>query len=247
MALRKLRNSKNETKGAILATLMGGIILTGGIGLYNLNKDLDELSKQNLNLTKQIETLNQDLTAKDNNIKSLDESNKKLNSNIEDLNKEKEQLIKDKDYLKKELDKAKKEVSAKEKQLRLAEYPTNKSRVNSSTASKSNSNNTNKKGTPITMTLTFYGDFAHENGGYAGIDAQGNKLVAGTVASNVHSFGTKFELNGQIFTVRDRGGKNFNSSNRLDVFVPRLPGESNSAYSARIRKYGRKTVTMYKL
>ena len=97
------------------------------------------------------------------------------------------------------------------------------------------------------MTLTFYGDFAHENGGYTGIDAQGNKLVAGTVASNVYSFGTKFEYNGQIFTVRDRGGRNFNSSNRLDVFVPRKSGEWNSAYAKRIREYGRKTVTMYKL
>lgn len=240
MALKKLRNSKNKTKSIIVATLLGGIILTGGIGLYNLNKDLNELKDKNLNLTKQNEILNQTLSEKNNDIKNLNDSNKKLNSSIEDLNKQNEQLLKDKDYLKQELDKAKKEVSAKEKQLRLAECPTQKSRVNTSSS-------TTNKGTPMTMTLTFYGDFAHENGGYAGIDAQGNKLVAGTVASNVHSFGTKFSLNGQIFTVRDRGGRNFNSSNRLDVFVPRLSGESDSSYSARIRKYGRRTVTMYKL
>lgn len=101
-------------------------------------------------------------------------------------------------------------------------------------------------GTPIEMTMTFYGDFAHENGGYAGIDCNGDKLVAGTIASNYYPQGTQFEFNGQIFTVRDRGGSNFNSPNRLDVFVPRLKNESDSAYAKRIRHYGRKTVTMYK-
>ena len=101
-------------------------------------------------------------------------------------------------------------------------------------------------GTPIEITMTFYGDFAHENGGYAGLDCNGNKLIAGTVASNYYAQGTQFELNGQLFTVRDRGGSNFNSPNRLDVFVPRLENESNSSYSKRIKHYGRKTVTMYK-
>lgn len=102
------------------------------------------------------------------------------------------------------------------------------------------------QGTPVTITMTFYGDFAHENGGYAGIDCNGNKLVAGTVASNYYPQGTQFEFNGQIYTVRDRGGSNFNNANRLDVFVPRLKNESDSDYSKRIRHYGRKTVTMYK-
>lgn len=102
------------------------------------------------------------------------------------------------------------------------------------------------RGVPVQMKMTFYGDFAHENGGYAGIDAQGNKLVAGTVASNVYPFGTTFSYNGQTYTVRDRGGRNFNSYNRLDVFVPRNRGESDAAYARRISNYGVKTVTMYK-
>lgn len=103
------------------------------------------------------------------------------------------------------------------------------------------------RGTPVKITMTFYGDFPEENGGYPGIDAHGNKLVAGTVASNVYPQGTKFLFNGQTFTVKDRGGKNFNSYNRLDVFVPRLKGESDDAYARSISNYGRKTVTMYKL
>lgn len=109
-----------------------------------------------------------------------------------------------------------------------------------------NNTTSSTKGTPIQMRLSFYGDFAHENGGYAGRDAQGNKLVGGTVASNVYPFGTTFVFEGRTFTVRDRGGSNFNSYNRLDVFVPRLQGESDAAYKARISHYGVRTVTMYK-
>ena len=123
-------------------------------------------------------------------------------------------------------------VKSLEKELKEKEYPTKARSIG--------------QGTPVTITMTFYGDFAHENGGYAGIDCNGNKLVAGTVASNYYPQGTQFEFNGQIYTVRDRGGSNFNSANRLDVFVPRLKNESDSAYSKRIRHYGRKTVTMYK-
>ena len=103
-------------------------------------------------------------------------------------------------------------------------------------------------GTPIELTLTFYGDGAEENGGYAGINAYGDKLTAGTVASNVYPKGTQFRLsNGQVLTVQDRGGSSFNSYNRLDVFVPRLKGESDAQYDKRIASYGVKKVKAYKL
>lgn len=100
-------------------------------------------------------------------------------------------------------------------------------------------------GEPIKMTLTYYGDKEDENGGYAGIDAQGNKLEDGTVASNVYKFGTEFVLNGKVYTVNDRGGSNFDSPNRLDVFVEREQGESDEHYENRISNLGRDTVTMY--
>lgn len=102
-------------------------------------------------------------------------------------------------------------------------------------------------GTPVTLTLTFYGDFAYENGGYAGINAYGNKLAKGMVASNVHPRGTKFKLSsGETLTVEDRGGSNFNNYNRLDVFVPRIKGESDRQYAKRISNYGVKKVRAYK-
>lgn len=219
--------SKQQKSNLLVAILAGGLVIGEGIGLYNLNEDLKELHTQNNELNNTVKSLGETLTERQNNIKELNKQKDDLTKSIEDLKKENESLKKDLEA------KKQKEASAK---LASADYPT-----------QSVSRSSIKRGTPVKMTLTFYGDFAHENGGYAGIDAQGNKLIAGTVASNVYSFGTKFEFNGQVFTVRDRGGKNFNSSNRLDVFVPRKSGESNSAYAKRIREYGRKTVTMYKL
>ena len=219
--------SKQQKSNLLVAILAGGLVIGEGIGLYNLNEDLKELHTQNNKLNNTVKSLGETLTERQNNIKELNKEKDDLTKSIEDLKKENESLKKDLEA------KKQKEASAK---LASADYPT-----------QSVSRSSIKRGTPVKMTLTFYGDFAHENGGYAGIDAQGNKLIAGTVASNVYSFGTKFEFNGQVFTVRDRGGKNFNSSNRLDVFVPRKSGESNSAYAKRIREYGRKTVTMYKL
>ena len=218
---------KKQISYLLVAALAGGTIIGEGIGLYKLNQTIEDLQETKSQLELKIDSLNQTIEEKDN---TIDNVTKERDNNKESLDK----LQKENKVLNQKLEaKKKEEASAK---LASADYPT-----------QSVSRGSVKRGTPVKMTLTFYGDFAHENGGYTGIDAQGNKLVAGTVASNVYSFGTKFEFNGQVFTVRDRGGKNFNSSNRLDVFVPRKSGESNSAYAKRIRNYGRKTVTMYKL
>jgi 3D (Asp-Asp-Asp) domain-containing protein len=101
-------------------------------------------------------------------------------------------------------------------------------------------------GTPIILTLTYYGDGAEENGGYAGITAWGEKLSGGMVASNVYPRGTEFVLEtGEVYTVADRGGSNFNNSNRLDVFVPRLKGETDAEYNKRISDYGVRKVKAY--
>lgn len=217
---------KKQISYLLVAALAGGTIIGEGIGLYKLNQTIEDLQKTKSQLELKIDSLNKTIKEKDN---TIDNVTKERDNNKESLDK----LQKENKVLNQKLEaKKKEEASAK---LASADYPT-----------QSLSRGSVKRGTPVKMTLTFYGDFAHENGGYTGIDAQGNKLVAGTVASNVYSFGTKFEFNGQVFTVRDRGGKNFNSSNRLDVFVPRKSGESNSAYAKRIRNYGRKTVTMYK-
>ena len=180
-----------------------------------------------------INNIKSDLSTANAQIEKLKKDNSKHEEVIDKLTGELEVSIKESVELKTSNDELTKRVKSLKEQLNRKEFPTQ-------------SINTRAMGTPIKMTMTFYGDFAHENGGYAGIDCNGNKLVAGTVASNYYPQGTQFEFNGQIFTVRDRGSSSFNSANRLDVFVPRLKNESDSSYSKRIREYGRRTVIMYR-
>lgn len=99
----------------------------------------------------------------------------------------------------------------------------------------------------VTMTMTFYGGGADENGGYAGITAYGESLSDGMVASNVYPKGTKFYCDGKTYVVADKGGSNFNSYSRLDVFVPRYSNETKDEYDSRISNMGRQTVSMLKL
>lgn len=226
---------KKQISYLLVAALAGGTIIGEGIGLYKLNEQVDQLNKTKSQLELKVQNLDKTIKEKDNTIKEKDGIIENVTQERDNNKKSIEELQKENKALNQKLE-AKKQEEASAIAVASAGYPTQNASKNQST-----------NRTPVTMTLTFYGDFAHENGGYAGIDAQGNKLAAGTVASNTYPFGTKFELNGQVFTVRDRGGSNFNSSNRLDVFVPRKSGESNSAYAKRIREYGRKTVTMYKL
>ena len=68
----------------------------------------------------------------------------------------------------------------------------------------------------------------------------------GVVASNVYSFYTRIYLEGYgTMTVLDRGGSDFNSQNRLDVFIPRNSGESNTQYYNRVNAMGRPTTQGY--
>lgn len=103
---------------------------------------------------------------------------------------------------------------------------------------------TKKLGRPQEFILTFYTTLPEENGGYT-VTCEGKELKHGMVASNVYSLGTKIKINGRIFTVSDRGGKNFNHSNRLDVLVERNPGESDSEYLKRVNNLGKIKVTGY--
>ena len=105
---------------------------------------------------------------------------------------------------------------------------------------------TKKLGRPQEFILTFYTTLPQENGGYT-VTCEGKELKNGMVASNVYPLGTKIKINGKIFTVSDRGGKNFNHSNRLDVLVERNSGESDSEYLKRVNNLGKIKVTGYVL
>lgn len=60
------------------------------------------------------------------------------------------------------------------------------------------------------------------------------------VASNYYDLGTIIYLDeiGEV-KVADRGGNEFDNYNRLDVFVPRLEGETDKEYYNRVQKMGR--------
>lgn len=216
----------NKIKENIALTISVGTIIAGA---YYLNEVNENLEKSNL-IQKQLVSQIDDLYGQ---IDKQVEVNKILENKLDDANKKTQELE----------SKVKENTSDIKKLL-----ATNLKKKSSTPTPSAPSTSKSAKGTPMTMTLTFYGEGAEENGGYAGIDAQGNKLVAGTVASNVHPIGTKFKINGQIYTVRDRGGaSHFNNPNRLDVFVPRRPGESKDSYDRRISNYGKQTVTAHKL
>lgn len=96
-----------------------------------------------------------------------------------------------------------------------------------------------------TFYLSFYSSLPSMNGGYTGT-ASGAPLEYGVVASNVYPFYTRIYLEGWgIMTVLDRGGSHFDSSDRLDIFIPRKAGESDSAYISRLMALGRQTAQGY--
>lgn len=110
------------------------------------------------------------------------------------------------------------------------------------TSIKSSTTTTTSGTNNMTFYLTFYTDLPEENGGWT-VTATGDKLVYGVVANNVFPLYTKIYLEGYgTMTVKDRGGSSFYTRSRLDVFIPRRSGESNSAYLSRVNNMGRQTV-----
>ena len=89
--------------------------------------------------------------------------------------------------------------------------------------------------------LTFYSGLACENSPKGAITCTGEKLYDGIVASNHYKLGTKIQLQGfGEVVVGDRGSdKYFNNDYRLDVYIPREHGESDSHYLSRVNKMGR--------
>jgi flagellum-specific peptidoglycan hydrolase FlgJ/N-acetylmuramoyl-L-alanine amidase CwlA len=99
--------------------------------------------------------------------------------------------------------------------------------------------------TEMSMDLSFYTGEASEGGSES---ASGKALEYGMCASNDYPFGTRFYFKGinglddRTFTVEDRGGSDFDSSSRLDIYV----GNDSDA-KAKADTLGRQTVTAYKL
>ena len=90
----------------------------------------------------------------------------------------------------------------------------------------------------IDFELTFY-TFKECVGGRKAKTCHGDTPYQGIVASNVYPQGTIIHLEnwGEVL-VWDRGGSNFNNSNRLDVFLEPLQGESLEDCSKRAFELG---------
>lgn len=103
----------------------------------------------------------------------------------------------------------------------------------------------------VKIEATFYTSLPEENGGakYAGMNALGGKLHTGSLAVPKEiPLGTEFIIDGlpsavgtNTFVADDRGGaiKMKGDTVRVDVFVARLSGESDSQYNKRVNDLGR--------
>lgn len=90
---------------------------------------------------------------------------------------------------------------------------------------------------PKTFKNTAYSSLPEENGGYT-VTCNGEPLVGNIVANNTLPQGTRIYMDGNMYTVADRGSSRFNNPNRLDVLVERLPGEDINSYRQRVSDYG---------
>ena len=99
-----------------------------------------------------------------------------------------------------------------------------------------------------TFILTYYGLLSSECGNTKGITASGKRISRGMIASPPQlKFGTRIMIEGNEYVVEDRGSSKYikvnnDGSIRLDVYLPRLDGESDSVYYKRIQSKGVKMV-----
>lgn len=136
--------------------------------------------------------------------------------------------------------KAKEEAAAKAKADQIAKQKAAKPQTKKA-------ENFDKNQSTRSFKVSFYTALPEENGGYEQL-ANGQSIHTATnvVASNYYPLGTKIYLEGWgVMTVADRGGPHFNSSDRLDILVPRRNGESKQDYKARAMKLGRQTISGY--
>lgn len=90
--------------------------------------------------------------------------------------------------------------------------------------------------------ITYYTSLEGEDPNIEAPTSSGVMPQYGMVANNVLPYDTIIELEGMgTFVVKDHGGDEFDSINRLDIFIPRLAGEKDDAYNKRILNMGRIT------
>ena len=89
--------------------------------------------------------------------------------------------------------------------------------------------------------ITYYAELPNEFGG-GSVTASGKQVQDGFIAApNEYEFGTEIVFDGKTYTVEDRGGyinTLEDGTLRLNIFVPRLDGESDIDYNNRVLQMG---------
>ena len=208
---------------------------------------------QSVTINKKLTSLEQRNVELDNKLIEMENKLNTINSEIEKIEKnveEKQNLIEEKQ---KNIDSLENKVNELEKSIK--EVKTNKNTtVQTKTVNATNLTSVkntyklqNKKTKEVTFHISFYTSLACENGGYANMTASGKKLADGMVANNQLPFGTKIYVEGYgLKTVEDRGSsKYFTDETKIDIFVPRQKGESDTEYRKRVNAMGRKNIKGY--
>ena len=89
--------------------------------------------------------------------------------------------------------------------------------------------------------ITYYAELPNEFGD-GSVTASGKQVQDGFIAApNEYEFGTEIVIDGKTYTVEDRGGyinTLEDGTLRLNIFVPRLDGESDIDYNNRVLQMG---------
>lgn len=194
-------------------------ILTNCMTYYYMNNNYKkEISDTKLSYEQKINKLNSQMEDREEEINKIIENNNEI---VNGLNKEIEQY--------------------KNKIDTLNKMYNNGNNNNNSNSTVSSKTRTSNNVITTTATLSYYTNCPEENAGYT-TTCTGAEPKNGMIASNYWPLGTKVIIDGKTYTVADRGGKSFNKSNRFDVFVERLSGESNQQYRKRVLEMGKRTV-----
>lgn len=224
------KNRNNTKKGLVMlgvsASLTASLILTGF--------DYIDESMDMIPLEPAIEIQVEEI--------SLEEQLSNLQNKVDNLEKQYDELVVKLDETIESKEKI--ELEAKAKQ-RAEEEAKRKAKEEAERKAKAEAE---KKYKEVEANISFYTNLPSENGGYS-VTSQGHKHKSTTIAAPKDiPFGTKIDCGEYgVKIVDDRGGAiKYDSKGRmkLDIFVPRNSGESDSSYKNRVHQMGRKYITV---
>lgn len=220
------------------------ITMLGVIGLSNIAVlGMTNFQQQEV-LNKEIQRVEQQIIEVKGGTYSIEEDINSLNEKVQALTKEVSELKKQPTY-----DNQSNDIERSVEQKPVNEQPvarTAPQTVQEKEKPKATTSNNFKE---VNVRVSFYTSLASENGGYAGKNAIGGKLKIGSVsAPKSVPFGSTISIPDMQkylgitdFTVDDRGGAIYirdDGTYKLDVYVPRKQGESDSEYFNRVNNLG---------